>query len=133
MSTKTNFNNQLPILEVKNLQTAFEIDGELHNAVDDVSFSVKPKQIVGVVGESGCGKSVMSLSVMKLLPKGIGQIRAGEVIFDGRNIEKLSDKEMNKFRGRCFYDIPRTYDIIKSSLYNWLSTSGNSFQSHGNY
>ncbi|KYC97243.1 ABC transporter ATP-binding protein [Heyndrickxia sporothermodurans] len=100
MSTKTNFNNQLPILEVKNLQTAFEIDGELHNAVDDVSFSVKPKQIVGVVGESGCGKSVMSLSVMKLLPKGIGQIRAGEVIFDGRNIEKLSDKEMNKFRGK---------------------------------
>lgn len=100
MSTKTNFNNQAPILEVKNLETAFKIDGELYNAVDNVSFNVKPKQIIGVVGESGCGKSVMSLSVMKLLPKGIGSIRNGEVIFEGKNIEKITDKEMNKIRGK---------------------------------
>ncbi|MGE8205218.1 ABC transporter ATP-binding protein [Heyndrickxia sp. NPDC080065] len=100
MSTKANFDSLTPIIEVKNLQTAFQIDGELYNAVDDVSFSVKPKQIIGVVGESGCGKSVMSLSVMKLLPKGIGSIRSGEVVFEGKNLEKLSDKEMNKIRGK---------------------------------
>lgn len=65
--------NKAPLLEVKNLETAFPIDGEYYNAVDDVSFTVDRGKIVGVVGESGCGKSVMSLSIMHLLPKGIGQ------------------------------------------------------------
>ncbi|GIN37906.1 ABC transporter ATP-binding protein [Heyndrickxia oleronia] len=100
METKTNIDIQTPILQVKNLETAFMIDGEQYNAVDNVSFTVKPKQIVGVVGESGCGKSVMSLSVMKLLPKGIGSVRNGEIVFEGKNIEHLSDKEMNKIRGK---------------------------------
>jgi peptide/nickel transport system ATP-binding protein len=89
-----------PLLEVKNLETAFDIDGEFYNAVDKVSFAVKPRQIVGVVGESGCGKSVMSLSVMQLLPKGVGKIRGGEIIFEGVHLEKMSEKEMNKIRGR---------------------------------
>lgn len=91
---------EAPLLEVKNLETAFNIDGEYYNAVDKVSFSVKPRQIVGVVGESGCGKSVMSLSVMQLLPKGIGKIRGGEILFEGVHLEKMSEKEMNKIRGR---------------------------------
>lgn len=92
--------NDRPLLNVKNLETAFSIDGEMYNAVDNVSFSVMPRQIVGVVGESGCGKSVMSLSVMQLLPKGIGKIMAGEIVFEGVQLEKLSDKEMNTLRGR---------------------------------
>ncbi|WLR53844.1 ABC transporter ATP-binding protein [Mesobacillus subterraneus] len=91
---------EAPLLEVKNLETAFDIDGEFYNAVDKVSFAVKPRQIVGVVGESGCGKSVMSLSVMQLLPKGVGKIRSGEIIFEGVHLEKMSEKEMNKIRGR---------------------------------
>ncbi|RSD29397.1 ABC transporter ATP-binding protein [Mesobacillus subterraneus] len=91
---------EAPLLEVKNLETAFNIDGEFYNAVDKVSFNVKPRQIVGVVGESGCGKSVMSLSVMQLLPKGVGKIRGGEIIFEGVHLEKMSEKEMNKIRGR---------------------------------
>ncbi|MCM3663033.1 ABC transporter ATP-binding protein [Mesobacillus subterraneus] len=91
---------EAPLLEVKNLETAFNIDGEYYNAVDNVSFSVKPRQIVGVVGESGCGKSVMSLSVMQLLPKGVGKIRGGEIVFEGVHLEKMSEKEMNKIRGR---------------------------------
>ena len=91
---------EAPLLEVKNLETAFDIDGELYNAVDKVSFAVKPRQIVGVVGESGCGKSVMSLSVMQLLPKGVGKIRGGEIVFEGVHLEQLSEKEMNKIRGR---------------------------------
>lgn len=89
-----------PLLVVKNLETAFDIDGEFYNAVDKVSFAVKPRQIVGVVGESGCGKSVMSLSVMQLLPKGVGKIRGGEIIFEGVHLEKMTEKEMNKIRGR---------------------------------
>jgi peptide/nickel transport system ATP-binding protein len=91
---------EAPLLEVKSLETAFNIDGEYYNAVDKVSFAVKPRQIVGVVGESGCGKSVMSLSVMQLLPKGVGKIRGGEIVFEGVHLEKLSEKEMNKIRGR---------------------------------
>ncbi|WP_210364574.1 ABC transporter ATP-binding protein [Bacillus sp. REN3] len=89
-----------PLLEVKNLETAFLIDGEYYNAVDKVSFKVFPRQIVGIVGESGCGKSVMSLSVMQLLPKGIGKVRAGEILFEGAHLEKMTDKEMNKIRGK---------------------------------
>jgi peptide/nickel transport system ATP-binding protein len=91
---------EAPLLEVKNLETAFNIEGEFYNAVDKVSFAVKPRQIVGVVGESGCGKSVMSLSVMQLLPKGVGKIRGGEIVFEGVHLEQLSEKEMNKIRGR---------------------------------
>lgn len=113
MSTEANLENQSPLLEVKNLETAFSIEGKLYNAVDNVSFNVKPKQIVGVVGESGCGKSVMSLSVMKLLPKGIGSIRNGEVVFEGKNIAQMSDKEMNKIRGK---DISMIFQEPMTSL-----------------
>ena len=93
-------NNGAPLLEVKGLKTGFNIDGEIYHAVDDVSFTVNPRQIVGIVGESGCGKSVMSMSVMKLLPVGIGEITDGEVIFQGNNIEHLSETQMNKVRGK---------------------------------
>nr|WP_205091542.1 ABC transporter ATP-binding protein [Thalassobacillus pellis] len=96
----TDFPSQAPLLEVTGLETAFEIDGELYNAVDGVSFNVKPKQVLGVVGESGCGKSVMSLSIMQLLPKGIGKIRNGQITFNGQSLEKLDDKKMNKIRGK---------------------------------
>ncbi|MDX8364444.1 ABC transporter ATP-binding protein [Cytobacillus sp. IB215665] len=88
-----------PLLEVRNLETAFQVDGEYYNAVDQVSFTVRPKQIVGIVGESGCGKSVMSLSIMSLLPKGIGKIN-GEIIFEGKHLEKMGDKELNSIRGK---------------------------------
>ncbi|THE11987.1 ABC transporter ATP-binding protein [Bacillus timonensis] len=93
-------NNGAPLLEVKGLKTGFNIDGEIYHAVDDVSFKVNPRQIVGIVGESGCGKSVMSMSVMKLLPIGIGEITDGEVVFQGNNIEHLTETEMNKIRGK---------------------------------
>lgn len=100
MSGKTTTQSEAPLLEVKNLETAFKIDGQYHNAVDNVSFNVKPRQIVGIVGESGCGKSVMSLSIMKLLPKENGKIRSGEIKFAGTNLENMSDKEINKIRGK---------------------------------
>ncbi|KGX90697.1 peptide ABC transporter ATP-binding protein [Pontibacillus halophilus JSM 076056 = DSM 19796] len=92
--------DQAPLLEVRGLETAFTIEGSDYNAVDNVSFSVKPGQVLGVVGESGCGKSVMSLSIMQLLPKGIGKIKNGEIIFDGDEIQNYSPKRMNKIRGK---------------------------------
>ncbi|WP_121609591.1 ABC transporter ATP-binding protein [Mesobacillus foraminis] len=101
------------LLEVKNLETAFSIDGEYYNAVDNVSFSIKPRQIVGVVGESGCGKSVLSLSIMQLLPKGTGEIRSGEITFEGVQLNQLSDTEMNRIRGR---DISMIFQEPMTSL-----------------
>lgn len=92
--------NQDALLEIKELHTGFTIDGKMHYAVKDVSFSVNPKEVVCVVGESGCGKSVMSLSVMKLLPKHNGSIDKGQILFKGNDLVPLNDKEMNKIRGK---------------------------------
>jgi len=101
------------MLEVKNLKTGFDIDGKIYHAVDDVSFSVKSGQIIGIVGESGCGKSVMSLSIMQLLPKGIGKITSGEIRFHGKNIEHQTNDEMNKIRGK---DISMIFQEPMTSL-----------------
>ena len=113
MTAKNTLHTQTPLLQVENLQTGFKIDGDFFNAVEGVSFEVKRKQIVGVVGESGCGKSVMSLSIMQLLPPGIGKIRGGEVRFEGENISNLSDKKMNDIRGK---DISMIFQEPMTSL-----------------
>src|SRR5690606_13762825 len=113
MTVKYSSNKTAPLLQVKNLQTGFKIDGEFYNAVEGVSFDVKRKKIVGIVGESGCGKSVMSLSIMQLLPPGIGKIRGGEIEFEGENISNLSDKKMNKLRGK---DISMIFQEPMTSL-----------------
>jgi len=102
-----------PLLEVKNLQTAFSINDSWHNAVDDVSFQVGRKRIIGVVGESGCGKSVLSLSVIGLLPKENSQIRSGSVLFNGKNLTHLSEDEMNDVRGK---DISMIFQEPMTSL-----------------
>ncbi|WP_042356486.1 ABC transporter ATP-binding protein [Bacillus rubiinfantis] len=100
MNRKKAIPRETPLLEVKKLQTSFDIDGTDYHAVDQISFRVNPRQIVGVVGESGCGKSVMGLSIMQLLPKESGRITAGEIIFDGFHLENMTDSQMNKIRGR---------------------------------
>ena len=86
------------LLEVKNLKTKFKTDDGTFYAVDDVSFSVKPGRSLGIVGESGCGKSVTSLSVMGLI-QSPGKIESGEVFFNEQNLLKLSDEQMRKIRG----------------------------------
>lgn len=113
MSVKYSSTKTAPLLQVKNLQTGFKIDGDFYNAVEGVSFDVHRKKIVGIVGESGCGKSVMSLSIMQLLPPGIGKIRGGEIEFEGENISNLSDKKMNKLRGK---DISMIFQEPMTSL-----------------
>lgn len=112
------------MLEVSNLKTGFDIDGEIYHAVDNVSFSVKPGQIVGIVGESGCGKSVMSLSIMQLLPQGIGKVTGGEIKFQGQNIEGYTSDEMNKLRGK---DISMIFQEPMTSL-NPVFTIGNQIE-----
>ena len=87
------------LLKVKGLKTSFNTSGGKVNAVDDVSFTVKEGKILGIVGESGCGKSVTSISIMRLLDEAIGKIEAGEVIFEHKDLTKISEKEMKAIRG----------------------------------
>jgi len=87
-----------PLLEVTGLRTSFHTRDGLVRAVDGIDFHVDRGEIMGLVGESGCGKSVTSLSIMGLVAKP-GVIDAGEVIFDGRDLLKLKDDEMRKLRG----------------------------------
>jgi peptide/nickel transport system ATP-binding protein/oligopeptide transport system ATP-binding protein len=88
-----------PILSVENLRTSFTIGGKLLHAVDDCSFQVNKGQTLGIVGESGCGKSVTSLSIMRLIPSPPGKISGGKIMFEGQDLCKLSDAEMRKIRG----------------------------------
>jgi len=87
------------LLEVRNLVTAFDTDDGQLTAVDGVSFQVRKGQTLGIVGESGCGKSVTALSIMRLLPQPMGKILGGEVLFDGMNLATLPRDNMRSIRG----------------------------------
>jgi len=88
-----------PLLEIKNLQTHFYTRDGVTRAVDGVSWSVQPGETLGVVGESGCGKSVSALSVLRLLPEKIGRIVGGEVLFEGVDLLQLDESAMRNIRG----------------------------------
>ncbi len=87
------------LLEVKNLKTYFYTDDGVSKAVDDVSYSLDRGETLGLVGESGCGKSVSALSIMRLIPDPPGKIVGGEILFDGRNLLNLTEREMQEVRG----------------------------------
>lgn len=86
------------LLQVKNLQTHFPTRAGLVRAVDDVSFYVDKGELLGVVGESGCGKSITALSIMRLISPP-GKIVAGEILFNGENLMKFSEERMRDLRG----------------------------------
>ena len=90
---------QQPLLEVTGLKTQFFTQDGVVKAVDDVSFYVMPGETLGVVGESGSGKSMTGLSIMRLIPNPPGKIVSGEVVFNGRDILKMSDEQVRSIRG----------------------------------
>ncbi len=94
--TSTNGN----LLEVKDLRTYFETEDGVVKAVDGVSFALKQGETLGIVGESGSGKSVANLSLMRLIPEPPGKIVSGEILFDGRDVLKLSPREVRDIRGK---------------------------------
>ncbi|MGI8386986.1 ABC transporter ATP-binding protein [Robertmurraya sp. P23] len=113
--------SQTPVLDVKQLQTTFfSADGEIP-AVDQISFSVNKGEILGIVGESGCGKSVTSLSIMKLVPQPPGKITNGEIWLNGENIVQASEKRMREIRGN---EVAMIFQEPMTSL-NPLFTIGN--------
>ena len=119
-----------PLLEVKHLKTQFRTKRGTVTAVDDVSFSVNQGDTLGIVGESGCGKSVTSLSILQLLPHAVGSVAGGEILYKGEDIAKKGNKEMCRIRGReisMIFQDPMTalnpvftvgYQINESLLYH---------------
>ncbi len=88
-----------PLLDVKNLKTQFFTQDGVVKAVDDVSFHLMPGETLGIVGESGCGKSITAMSVMRLIPSPPGKIVNGQIMFDGEDVMKMSDEEVRSIRG----------------------------------
>ena len=88
------------LLDVKNLRTAFNVEGKDVTVVNDISFDLSPGEIVGLVGESGCGKSVTALSLMGLVPDPPGKILGGEIFLEGKDLLKFSESDMEKVRGK---------------------------------
>jgi len=110
-----------PILRIKDLKVSFQTGKKLVPAVDGISFELKDGEILGIVGESGSGKSVTSLATMGLIPSPPGKIENGEIIFEGKDLKNISEKEWRKIRGN---QISMIFQEPMTSL-NPLFTIGN--------
>jgi oligopeptide transport system ATP-binding protein len=104
---------QKPLLEVRNLKTWFYTPDGIVKAVNGVSYTLNEGEALGLVGESGCGKSVSALSLMRLIPTPPGRIVEGEVIFDGKDLLKLNDEGIRRIRGN---DIAMIFQDPMTSL-----------------
>ncbi|MDR2006361.1 MAG: ABC transporter ATP-binding protein [Acidaminococcales bacterium] len=101
------------ILDIRGLKTQFKNEERVIPAVDGISVTVHARETVGIVGESGCGKSAASLSVMRLLPENSATVAAGEILFKGRDILRCSEAQMQKLRGK---DIAMIFQDPMTSL-----------------
>ncbi|MDQ7261229.1 ABC transporter ATP-binding protein [Paracoccus sp. PS-1] len=88
-----------PVLDIRNLKVDFTTRRGVAHVLDDVSFSVAPGELLAIVGESGCGKSMTALSVLGLIPSPPGKVVGGSILFQGRDLTKLRQSEMRKIRG----------------------------------
>jgi peptide/nickel transport system ATP-binding protein len=113
-----------PVIEIKDLRVEFYSEGNTIPAIDGVGLSVYPGETLGLVGESGCGKSTVALAAMRILPRGISRIATGEILFDGKDLTKLSEQAMRDIRGN---DISMIFQDPMTSL-NPVYTIGRQLQ-----
>ncbi len=92
--------SEKPLLSIEDLKTWFYTDDGVARAVDGVSYSIRPGETLGVVGESGCGKSVTAMSILQLVPTPPGKYVGGEILFKGENLLEKSEAKMRKIRGK---------------------------------
>lgn len=102
-----------PLLEISDLKTHFFTDDGVVKAVDGVSFSLEKKESFGLVGESGCGKSITALSIIRLIPNPPGKIVGGSILLEGEDLVNKSEREMQKIRGK---DISMIFQEPMTSL-----------------
>lgn len=102
-----------PLLSVQDLEISFKKEGALSAVINTISYELSENEILGIVGESGSGKSVSSLAIMGLLPNTISKITNGKIVFDGKDIAELSEKELQNLRGN---DIAMIFQEPMSSL-----------------
>lgn len=117
---KTSQESYDTLLEVKDLQTYFKTDAGIVKAVDGISFNLAKGETLGIVGESGSGKSVTNLSIMRLIPSPPGKIVGGEVLFEGKDILKLSESALRNIRGN---EISMIFQDPMTSLNPFLKIS----------
>ncbi len=113
--------NKKPLLEIRSLSVQFFTEEGVVRAVENVSFEIYPGEILSIVGESGCGKTVTGLSILRLIPSPPGRIASGDVLFDGMGLYQLEEKEMQKVRGN---EIAMIFQEPMTSL-NPVFTIGN--------
>ncbi len=94
------------LLDVQNLSVIFETESGTAQAVDDLSFSIERGKVLGIVGESGCGKSVTTMSVLRLISSP-GRVKSGKIIFDGQDLLSLNEKQMQQIRGNKIALVPQ--------------------------
>ena len=108
------------LLEVRNLVTHFFTQDGVVKAVDGISYDIGEGEVVGVVGESGCGKSVHALSIMRLVANPPGRIVSGEIVFEGEDLLQVNDAEMRPYpRKPHSHGVPGAYDLLESSAHYW--------------
>ncbi len=110
------YNTTMSLLDIKNYSMSFRCDGGIYKTLNNISLSIQPKSMVALVGESGCGKSMTAMSILRLLPKN-ALIDSGEIIFDNKNILDLKESEMRAIRGNKIALIPQDPMTSLNPLY----------------
>ena len=110
------YNTTMSLLDIKNYSMSFRCEGGIYKTLNNISLSIPPKSMVALVGESGCGKSMTAMSILRLLPKN-ALIDSGEIIFDNKNILDLKESEMRAIRGNKIALIPQDPMTSLNPLY----------------